>query len=170
MNAKVKPRRSAWELYRNSIFFTNYKGTKDDLILQVSMAIFNRTKRFSVIYNVITAAEVFRINPRHFHIIQFSSYMSDVNLFKILHQDFVNKGFLRSEPFLNPLLNISDLEKPVTAEQKHRFNQCRDALVVQAQYTELHQYIVKTPKSRKNLYPGDDKKPRKAVKRLDMDH
>ena len=96
--------------------------------------------------------------------------MSGLNVIKILHEDFVNNVFLRSEHFLNPFINISDLEKPITAEQKHHFNQCRAALVIQAQHTELHEYIARTPKYRKHLYIGDDENPTKAVKHLNMDH
>ena len=169
MNYRIKPSSSAWEMFRNSVFFPKFRGTRHDLILQVSMAIFAKTKHFSVIYHVFSSAEYLQISPKHFHVVQFSPYMSDLNLFKILHQDFENKGFLRCEPFINPMLCISDLQKPVTSEQKHRFNQCRDAIVDQAQYTDLHKYICRTPKSKKNLYAGYDNKPKKAVKRLDMD-
>ena len=42
-------------------------------------------------------------------------------------------------------------------------------MVDQAQYTELYNFIYRTPKSKKNLYAGSENKPKKAVKRLDME-
>ena len=169
MNCRIKPGSSTWEMYRHSVFFPKFRGTIHDLILQVSMAIFAKTNCFSVIYNIFSSAECFQISPRHFHLVQFSPYMSDLNLFEILYQDFENKGFLRCEPFINPMLCISDLDKPVTSEQKHLFNKCRDVIVDQAQYTDLYKYIYRTPKSKKNLYAGYKNQPKKAVKRLVMD-
>ena len=95
--------------------------------------------------------------------------MSDVDLFRILHKDYVNMGFLRSQPFLNPFLSITDLERPITTEQRYRFDQCRNALVIQAQDSELHKFIVKTPRSFIKNYHEGGQQPTKAVKRLNMD-
>ena len=134
INSYVKPCSSFWEMYRHSVFFPGFKGSTDDLILQVSMAIFARTNRFAVIHKLYSSSERFNLSPRHFHLVQFSPYMSDLNLFEILYNDFENKGYLRCEHFLNPM-SISDLEDPVTSEQKRLFNRCRDAIVEQAKST-----------------------------------
>ena len=135
------------------------------------MAIFARTNRFSVIYNILSSSEKFDIHPKHFHLVQFSPYMSDLNLFEILYSDFENKGYLRCEPFLNPMLSISDLEDPVTSEQKRLFNKCREAIVDQTHFTELYKHICRTPEPQRNRCTGysSKKQPKKAVKCLVLD-